>query len=180
MKDAVGNYSKTETKTDRTAILSKIVDTIRSKGGTGFVKQEKSMGGEWIEVGDLLAREKAAQMMRNALSSMYRSSLSNKKQRRKNVDAKRADNLYELMATNKHIELSMVTLREGIFHGRGLSDEELIAFFTHEQCNILENIKADISLVESFCRAEASASLMTNNLDDNDTDSDSDMQMTNL
>jgi hypothetical protein len=174
VKEATDAYSKVDTKAGRTAIVSHIVDCIRSKG-TGFVKQERGQkNGAWIEVGDLLAREKAGQMLRNALSSKYRSSISSKKRRRRDVQVKRADGLHDLMASNQHIQHSMATLNQGAFWGN-LSDEELMALFAQEQCNMLAYIKANEALVDQFLQAEVSVCLILNG---DDSDSDGDVQMT--
>ena len=117
--------------------------------------------------------------MRNNLSGMYRSSLKKKKQRRNVVQAKRADNLHELLESNKNIQQCMMALKEvASRRNRSLSDSELTAYFTKQQCNILDHIKADESLVERFCQAEVTACLIMN--DEESTDSDGDVQMTHV
>lgn len=69
-----------ETKIQRTRIVTEVVNEIRSRGN-GFVKQEEDTGC-WVQVGNLLAREKVGQHFRNALST-YKSSSKNKKYRRR-------------------------------------------------------------------------------------------------
>jgi hypothetical protein len=175
VKDATKAYATIETKHERMAIVSsRIVNSIRSKG-TGFVKQElEHENGEWIEVGNLLAREKVGEMLRNALSTKYRSSVRSKKRRRRDVQAKRTDSLHDLLRdSNESIHHSMVTLKEGRFHGN-LSDQQLMVLFTQEQCNILTQVKADKDLVDQFLQAEVTACLVLN---DDDTDSNGDVQM---
>ena len=55
----IQEYEKAVTKLDKSAIVSKIVETIRSASPEGgFVKME---GGRWYEVGDHNAREKTGQ-----------------------------------------------------------------------------------------------------------------------
>lgn len=55
----IHEYEKAATKLDKSAIVSKIVEGIRSSSpGGGFVKLEN---GRWYEVGDHNAREKTGQ-----------------------------------------------------------------------------------------------------------------------
>ena len=184
VSEATDAYSKADNKTGRTYIVSQIVENVKSKG-VGFVKQESAKeGGAWIEVGDLLAREKAGQMLRNALSSRYRSSIRNKKQRRRNVHEKRRDDLHDLMATNEDIHHSMLMMKQQsstVSNKRGdendMSDAQLMDFFTKQNSNILAAIKADDNLLDRFLQAEVTASLVLNTATDDDTDSDGDVPM---
>jgi hypothetical protein len=178
VKQATPAYSKVRTKAERSVIVSEIVDNIRSRR-TGFVKKDEK-DGEWIEVGDLLAREKVGQMLRNVLSSKYRSSITSKKRRRRDAQATRLESLHEVMETNEQIQHSMVTLKEGAGTG-GLSEADLMALFAHEQVNMLEQIKGDKELVNRFLQAEVSACLAID--DDRSTgtaDSDGDVEMTSV
>ena len=149
-------YSKTESKTQRTGIVSNIIQSVRSLG-TGFVKREDD--GEWIEVGDVHARDKVGQLLRNALSSKYRSSRSCKKQRRRRVHVKRANNLHGVLVSNNEIRSSMNSLKEDA-HNQFLSDEEVTARFTQSQLNMINAMKADPSLVDHFLQAEVSSCLV--------------------
>lgn len=59
IKDNLENYSKADTKQDKSHIVSLIVDSVRlASPDGGFVKQEN---GIWYEVGDHIAREKCGQ-----------------------------------------------------------------------------------------------------------------------
>ena len=62
VQKAVERYERTTSRCHRTAIVTEIITEIRRKGN-GFVKQESN--GEWYEVGNILAREKVGQMIRN-------------------------------------------------------------------------------------------------------------------
>jgi hypothetical protein len=67
----IGDYHKSRTKVDKTAVLNGIVETVRShfNPDTGrpvqFVKYCKSTG--WVQIGDDLAREKVGHAMREAV-----------------------------------------------------------------------------------------------------------------
>ncbi|GAX11426.1 hypothetical protein FisN_22Lh111 [Fistulifera solaris] len=76
----IHEYEKAVTKLDKSAIVSKVVEDIRSASPDGgFVKIE---GGRWFEVGDHNAREKTGQNFRNLLHLKYKSSTKSKTIRR--------------------------------------------------------------------------------------------------
>jgi len=60
-------YSAAKTKLDKSVILTKIVDAVKSQnvGTVRFVK--KSKDGRWVEINDDEAREKTGHSMRDAL-----------------------------------------------------------------------------------------------------------------
>lgn len=72
-------YSLADTKTEKSRIVSEVVQTIRSSGGA-FAKFEK---GAWWEVGDAVAREKVGALFRDCLHMQYRSSAKAKTARRR-------------------------------------------------------------------------------------------------
>lgn len=75
-------YSNASSKSDKSRIVSSIVDTIRQASQEGgFVKYDTQTGA-WYEVGDHLAREKVGQTLRDALHTKYSSSTKAKKHRR--------------------------------------------------------------------------------------------------
>ena len=98
---ARNSYLKAETKIQRSFVVSGVVDAVRAKG-TGFVKQIKASG-EWIEVGDHLAREKVGQSLRETLATKYKSSHKAKKYRRKETSTKVNQTLEEIIHTNTNI-----------------------------------------------------------------------------
>jgi hypothetical protein len=79
--EATTKYSQAQTKMERTIIVSDIIDTIRSKGN-GFIQQQNKWSG-WVEVDDLVAREKTGQQFRNSLGHQYKSSVAAKRRRRR-------------------------------------------------------------------------------------------------
>lgn len=77
----IPNYKSASTKSEKSYILSIIVEKIRSRAGVGgFIKKDDN--GQWYEVGDFLAREKVSQAFRDELSDKYKSSTAYKKKRR--------------------------------------------------------------------------------------------------
>jgi hypothetical protein len=85
-------YGAAESKMAKGAIISDIMQTVRSKcheyhkndAVGGFVK---CVNGLWYEVGDFLAREKTSQCFRDALASNYSSSAQSKYLRRRAKEA---------------------------------------------------------------------------------------------
>ena len=158
---------------ERSAVVTELVNEIRSKG-TGFVKRDNNGNGDWMEVGDLLAREKVGQMFRNALSSMYKSSAENKIRRRRQVSPMLAQNLHRVMmndndAVRKCVEQmtdgynqTCNDVTDNIFSDdkttQQSSDEELLAMFNQGTANMLQLIKEDKNLVHKFQEMESSAS----------------------
>jgi hypothetical protein len=178
VKESTQDYGQAKNKTERSVILvSDILDVVHSKG-RGFVKKEKDGG--WIKVGTLLACEKAGQMLRNALSSKYRSSVVCKMKRRcREAQGKSIESLHGVMQSNRYVRQSMDTLKRAAIvkeetPGASISHEELMALFTQEQSNMLSRIKSDEDgLVDRFLQAEVTACLILND-DDQSADSDRD------
>ena len=169
------HYSQAANRAERSLIVSKIIDIVRSQAEAGFVKQESS-NGQWVEVGDLLAREKIGQMLRNALSGKYRSAMASKTKRRRNVQAKRVQMLHEVMHSCMEVESSTTKMEkasEAIVNKKGKkskSDDELLALFTQQQSNMLSAISTD--LVDQFLQAEVTAALVMDTPKNNDSDID--------
>lgn len=158
VKKAAHRYSQVTSKAKRSAIVTEIVVTIRSKGN-GFVKQES--GGQWVEVGDPLAREKVGQMFRNSLHDQFKSSVQMKKLRRKETATKLHGALYEVMASNQGISQKMDQLRKDVIERPAitkqiLSDKEVMAMFDRGNTQMLQLIKEDTSLVHRFHDVESS------------------------
>lgn len=88
----LARYSRAESRSDKTAIVSSIVGTVRSAGGA-FVKREKQ---QWIEVGDAVAREKVGAYLRDCLHTKYKSASKSKLARRKAMANERPDSSIDL------------------------------------------------------------------------------------
>jgi hypothetical protein len=74
----VETYSQAATRSAKSAIVSKIITTVRQAGGH-FCKYES---GAWFEVGDHYARKKVTALLRDLLHTQYRSSAKAKIARR--------------------------------------------------------------------------------------------------
>lgn len=64
VKEQVHTFAAATTKVDKGKVVSFILNTIRSHGNAGFVKQ---VDGVWYEVGDRNSREKIGQQFRDLL-----------------------------------------------------------------------------------------------------------------
>lgn len=74
-------YAEAQTKLEKSAIVSKLVDLVRESSPEGaFVRYE---GGCWWEVSDAVAREKVGAQLRDLLHTKYRSSTKAKLEKRK-------------------------------------------------------------------------------------------------
>lgn len=100
------NYMS-ESKSGRTAMISKIVDTIRKTSVAGGFVQKDPLEGRFVAVSDRHAREKTSQAFRDALRDQYRFSYStNTKKQRK---ALRNMGTYEVL-NEKRFETTMKQL----------------------------------------------------------------------
>jgi hypothetical protein len=70
----VEKYSRADTKTAKSVIVSEIITAIRQAGGN-FCRRKR---GTWFEVGDHYAREKVSALLRDLLHAQYRSSNKSK------------------------------------------------------------------------------------------------------
>ena len=78
--DHVDDYRNAKTKMDKSLIVSRIIDSIRSKSShSGFVTTH---AGKWFEAGDHIAREKIGQCFRDRLFLEYKSSSKAKRSKR--------------------------------------------------------------------------------------------------
>lgn len=155
IKQNTARYSRVQSKLQRSGIVTEIVDVIRSKGN-GFVKQEDDGTGRWIEVGNLLARERVGQHFRNALN--YKSSFKNKKHRRCAAVNKLAENLHNILSMNEQVSEAMDKMQAesdaATTCGSGstmmMDDEELLKRFDQHNSNMLELLKGDKSLAQRY------------------------------
>lgn len=161
-------YAKVTSKIERSIIVTEIIDEIRSNKGCGFVKFD---GTVWVDVGELLAREKAGQLFRNSLSTMYRSSVKSKKLRRKDVTSRLHISTHVVMTSNTDVNAIMQTMADESERRNELSDEDIMALFTYRNQQMLHVIKNDNELKQRFATAETSSSTVDD--DDDDTSSTS-------
>ena len=199
---ARNSYLKAETKIQRSSVVSNVVNAVRSKcggtGGAGFVKQNK-LTGEWIEVGDHLAREKVGQSLRETLAIKYKSSHKAKKYRRKETSTKVNQTLEDIIHTNTNISTiiqymtNKVTMESSDAlpshpdqyqpqqqqqqqpqqqHQLQQSDEELVQLFNESNSQILFLLKQDQPMVQRFQEAYIQSGKNNRNRNSNNSSND--------
>ena len=154
IRHALERYSgATSCRSEKTKIVTEIVDGIRSKGGK-FVKKGSSDndGIYWYEVDDHLAREKIGQNLRDSLSSQYKSSTKAKRVRRVAAANKFVNDVDAIVRSSDFVNERMDRLRAGIErNGKSAIPEFFVChLFTQTNREILESFKQDPELVLKF------------------------------
>lgn len=138
-------YKNVQSKIERSAIVSDIIDSIR-KFGSGFIKQEETTG-EWFEVGDTIAREKVGQHFRNKLG--YKSSFKIKKDRRKAATSLVSERVEKIVLENERVK-NVVNVMDNSCRHSGLSDEQVMRLFDFSNAQVLHHIKTDTSMLGKY------------------------------
>ena len=141
-------YGNAHSKPERAAIVTDLVNSVRSQG-TGFVKFDKKLG-MWIEIGDRLAREKTGQQLRETLGDKYRSSQDSKRRARKAKNAEMADNLETIVKKNKAVSETVDHMKEEVPSWFLKPDQEVLNFFTDANKRMLNAMKQDNTLSRLF------------------------------
>lgn len=132
------SYSEASSKLEKSAIVSAIIQTVRSQSGEGgFVKKDSSTG-LWVEVGDHLAREKVGQTIRDALHFQYRSSTKAKKKRRQVEQAKASANMNQISMSHFEISSKINGLKDKVTETS--TDRQLSDLFTQANLEILNEL----------------------------------------
>jgi len=131
-------YAEATSKLEKSAIVSAIIQSVRTQSPDGgFVKRDLSTG-LWSEVGDHLAREKVGQTIRDALHLQYRSSTKAKKKRRQAEQAKASANMTQISSTHFEISSKIDDLKSKVTDS--LSDQQLANMFTQANLEILNEL----------------------------------------
>jgi hypothetical protein len=131
-------YSSTKSKLEKSSILRRVVDEVRSRSPSGgFVKKDNTTN-QWYEVGDFLAREKTSQCFRDALHERYRSSTKSKKKRRQNELAKASDRLNTIASSETNISSQIEELSSAV--QKGGSESDMTDLFTRTNMEILKSL----------------------------------------
>ena len=165
---SAARYGQAESKLQRSMIVSDIIDSIRSKtcDTVGFVQQQQN---EWVEVSDSLAREKVGNLLRDALSSKYRSSAEAKKRRRKQFFATINPHMERVILSNSNVSNTMDRLRKDLGSDRNsgnsrinqssslssssctsFTDDQITRLFNQANSSILSALKSDTSILRRF------------------------------
>lgn len=97
----LANYVQAKTKSDKSNVVSQIVDAVRKEGGD-FVRIEES-NERWCPVSERALREKVGQSLRDVLHTQYRSSNKAKKRRKKVENAQQHEDVNSLLGPNSVI-----------------------------------------------------------------------------
>ena len=141
-------YGNAHSKPERAAIVTDLVNSVRSQG-TGFVKFDKKIG-MWIEIGDRLAREKTGQQLRETLGDKYRSSQDSKRRARKTKNAEMAENLETVVKKNKAVSETVDHMKEEVPSWFLKPDQEVLRLFTDANKRMLDAMKQDETLGRLF------------------------------
>jgi hypothetical protein len=139
-------YGSAKNKLQRSIVVSEIVNAVRAEGN-GFVKVYEQK--QWNEIGDVLAREKISQLLRNANSNIYKSSAKAKKRRRKEMCSKVFDNFHHVLRSNQEVTRIMDNINHDVRQPR-LTDEEVVILFNKANSELLSSFKQDMSLIVRF------------------------------
>ena len=148
-------YSNAKSKPQRSAVVTEIVNAVRSKATGGFVKFDKKAG-QWVEVGERLAREKTGTQLRESLGNKYRSSHNFKRRVRKARNAQIAENMEQFVHCNPVVSQTIASLKQEVPKSIKQSDDEILLRFSEANSLMLEAMKNDEVLVRKFQQAEGS------------------------
>lgn len=167
IENAIPKYANTDSRIEKTLIVSEIVDTIRNNAATasaagggigigspGFVKRE---GGRWWIMSDSLARDKVSQSLRDALSNKYKSSTKAKKRRKQAMYAAQQNNnvgnqdldvmIQSTTAVSQRLQKLSKQLQQS---GPKASNDTVMNLFNTANCDLLETLKQNSTLVTTF------------------------------
>ena len=151
IENAIPKYANTDSRMEKTLIVSEIVESIRkaaSPNSPGFVKKE---GGRWWIMSDSLARDKVSQSLRDALSSKYRSSTKAKKRRRQAMSKQVDNDLDYMVQSTEEVSTRLQKLSSDLQRkGPKASNATVVDLFNMANCDLLETLKQNSTLVSTF------------------------------
>ena len=115
----VEKYANAKDKITKTVIVSEIIDKIRERTtiddgtvlGGSFVKQT---GGQWFDIGEVNARERVGQNLRDQVKGKYKSSATSKRRKRDAKTAKMVKELDNFHASDSYVSKRIKSLTETI------------------------------------------------------------------
>ena len=132
ISDIAGEYAAAPCKATKGLILTKLINQIHDAApDAGFVRKDPSTG-RWTLAEEALARQTAAQALRNALSSFYRSSKQFKSKRRfQRISQDQVDTYNQKSCTSSlEVDGKIPSVTESLFyeslHTRCVSPSESI------------------------------------------------------
>mmetsp|Transcript_13770 Transcript_13770/g.20994 ORF Transcript_13770/g.20994 Transcript_13770/m.20994 type:complete len:218 (+) Transcript_13770:46-699(+) len=144
-------YSQAKTKVEKSRIVTKIINIVKRQNPEGgFVKLDASSG-RWHEVGDLLAREKVGQHLRDALHTKYRSSTKAKKRLRVSHQEDAAMNMTDVMLNNDKIQEIIHCINSKVT--TDMADHQFTNTFTNANLEILNELNQANQFTNKFTNA---------------------------
>lgn len=151
-------YGEMTSRSQKTALVNQIIDSVRSKGGAFVKKNDKD--GQWYEIDETQAREKVGQSLRERNHSQYKSTTKSKRKLRKDSDQRMIEQIESVVCTNdsvaaglkqlsKSLERHFKQIQEEGTNARMSSaqiDRELEIAMTQANSQILESLKSDESI----------------------------------
>ena len=142
-------YDTACNRADRSAVVSDIVQIMKSRGHRFLKPASESPTAAWTQVSENLQREKIGQLLRNSLGARYRSSARAKKQRKKATNPKIYENFQVVLESNAHIQHILRDMATAVQEQR-LSDQDMLQVFNAANASLIETFNSDPSLSQRF------------------------------
>ena len=133
----LAEYGEAKTRLDKTAIVSRVVDAVRSLSPNGGFVQQKD-DGTWYKVGDYSSREKVSQGFRDLLANKYKSNKHVKRQKRQASRDRIDDEVQHLVNNSSTIANTLKELESKSLHA---SNHEMQGLFDSVNTNLLNEMK---------------------------------------
>ena len=145
-QEYANKYANAGSKLSKSLLVSEIIDRVRqSSPDGGFVKQNTKTG-QWYEIGDVSAREKVSQWIRDSLSGQYKSSANAKKRRREESTDKMYKDMTALATSDSFVSKRIRHLSDEIEReGSTVSEMYLMLMMTKANLDILRQLNSDNS-----------------------------------
>jgi hypothetical protein len=155
---ATPRYSETTNKQEKTMIVTEIIEAVHKLEGK-FIKKVKK-GGPFVVVSEVFAREKVGQSLRDGLSAKYKSATKFKKQRKSKTTTEKVNmDADRIVHTNRYVCQRIDELGQQVSRcGDLASDATIVTLFSRTNCDILESIKRDHSMLQRYRAFVASSS----------------------
>lgn len=140
IEENLEEYSKCDTKFEKSLIVTKVIEAVREASPNGgFIKK---VDGVWYDVGDHLAREKTGQSFRDSLYTHYKSSTKAKQARRKQI-INQTDLDVTVLRQDDKVANQMQHLAKA---AQCASQEDMLALLSKANQALLQSFKRDSPL----------------------------------
>jgi hypothetical protein len=156
IQNVLQTYStECQSKLQKSIVVSQIIDSVRGRDEDDddassregcFVKQQ---GDVWYDVGDMVAREKVGQALRDQLHTHYKSSTKAKRSRRQQVHQHQLDSdLETILVQFSTVSERVQELDQQVRQRDKADNDEMLELFNIANADILAAIKTDSNLQE--------------------------------